>query len=60
MSDRLNGSWQPNKDDEDLQRKFREIFPADAKDKNGRPLHGELLARYGSNFLRSNPKLIET
>ncbi|MFH1634425.1 MAG: TIGR04372 family glycosyltransferase, partial [Chloroflexota bacterium] len=55
MAERLNGSWQPNEDDEALQRRFWEIFPTDAVDAyRGRPLHGEIRARFGAHFLRNN------
>ncbi|MBF0558799.1 MAG: TIGR04372 family glycosyltransferase [Nitrospirae bacterium] len=55
MVERLNGAWQPHDDDEDLQRLFWEIFPADAINvQNGRPLHGEVRARFGAAFLRNN------
>jgi putative glycosyltransferase (TIGR04372 family) len=55
MAERLNGTWQPHKDDEALQRFFWEIFPADALGaSNKRPLHGEIRARFGASFLRNN------
>ena len=54
MAERLNGTWQPHEDDEDLQRRFWEIFPSDAVGKNGRPLHGEIRSRFGAQFLRNN------
>ena len=55
MAERLNGTWQPNEDDEALQRRFWEIFPTDLVDATqGRPLHGEIRARFGANFLRNN------
>jgi putative glycosyltransferase (TIGR04372 family) len=55
MAERLNGTWQPHEDDEALQRRFWEIFPMDAVDiTQGRPLHGEIRARYGASFLRNN------
>ena len=55
MAERLNGTWQPHKDDEALQRRFWEIFPTDAVDAyQGRPLHGEIRARFGADFLRNN------
>ena len=55
MAKRLNGTWQPHEDDEVLQRSFWEIFPTDAVDASqGRPLHGEIRARFGAEFLRKN------
>lgn len=55
MEARLNGSWQPHEDDEDLQRKFWEIFPTGAVDaRRGQPLHGEIRSRIGAEFLRKN------
>ena len=54
MADRLNGTWQSNEDDEVLQRRFWEIFPADVMDAYGRPLHGEIRACFGAHFLRNN------
>lgn len=55
MAERLNGTWQPNDDDEGLQRRFWNIFPANALEVNNkRPLHGEIRARFGAAFLRNN------
>ena len=54
MTDRLNGTWQLHEDDEALQRRFWEIFPIDAVGAKGRPLHGEIRARFGAHFLRNN------
>jgi putative glycosyltransferase (TIGR04372 family) len=54
MAERLNGTWQPHEDDEALQRRFWEIFPVDTVDASGRPMHGEIRARYGAHFLRNN------
>ena len=54
MAERLDGTWQPHEDDEDLQRRFWEIFPCDAVDANGVPIHGEIRSRYGAQFLRKN------
>jgi putative glycosyltransferase (TIGR04372 family) len=55
MAERLNGTWQPHEDDEVLQRRFWKIFPTDAVDAyQGRPLHGEIRARFGAHFLRNN------
>jgi putative glycosyltransferase (TIGR04372 family) len=55
MAERLKGIWKPHEEDEDLQRRFWEIFPSDAVDAyQGRPLHGEIRARFGAHILRSN------
>lgn len=55
MADRLNGSWQFHEEDDALQHRFREIFPQNAVDAyQGKPLHGEIRALYGTHFLRKN------
>jgi len=55
MTERLNGTWQSIEDDESLQKRFWEVFPTNAVDAyHGRPLHGEIRARFGAAFLRSN------
>lgn len=55
MAERVNGTWQPHEDDDDLQHRFWEIFPADAVDAFvGRPLHGRIRSRVGAIFLRDN------
>lgn len=54
MAERLEGVWSPREDDDVLQRKFWEIFPADAVGDNGAPLHGEIRACYGADFLQNN------
>ena len=54
MAERLNGTWQLQEDDEALQRRFWEIFPIDSVGGNGRPMHGEIRARFGAHFLRNN------
>lgn len=55
MDERLNGTWQTTGEDEELQRRFWEIFPTDAVDAyQGHPLHGEIRARFGAHFLRNN------
>ena len=47
MIDNSKGACQPHPDDEALQRRFWEIFPTDAVDAyQGRPIHGEIRARY--------------
>ena len=54
MVERLNGTWQPQEDDEALQRRYWEIFPTDAKTADGKPLHGEIRSRFGAAYLRNN------
>ena len=55
MADRLEGCLQPHEDDDTLQHRFWEIFPTNAVSvTNGRPLHGEIRARFGAHFLRNN------
>ena len=55
MVERLNGTWQPHDDDDELQRRFWELFPKEALDVfRGHPLHGEIRARFGAWFLRNN------
>ena len=54
IAERLNGTWQPYIDDEMLQQSFWEIFPTDAVDSEGKPLHSEVRARFGALFLRNN------
>jgi len=55
MAERLNGTWQPHKDDEALQEQFWKIFPTDAVDSyQGQPLHGMIRARFGARYLRNN------
>jgi len=60
MADRLRGTWQPGPDDDALQRRFWEIYPADAHDAyQDRPLHGEIRCRFGSQFLRANGEFLK-
>ena len=54
MAERLEGNWQAYPDDEALQQLFWEIFPTDAVNTNGVPLHGEIRSRFGADFLRNN------
>ncbi len=55
MAERLDGTWQAREDEEELQRRFWDIFRADAKDAYlGGPLHGEIRSRFGAAFLRNN------
>ena len=57
MLDRLEGTWKSNENDENLQKKFWEIYNTSSLTKlsdNGKPLHGKIKARYGTKFLREN------
>ena len=60
MADRLEGKWKSDEGDEKLQNKFWEIFRSSEyiKSSNGKPLHGELKARFGTQFLKENPEWI--
>lgn len=55
MLDRLNGVKSYDEVDEELQKNFWNIFPVDALDINGIPLHGKISGRIGSGYLRNNP-----
>ena len=61
MAERLAGIWQSHPDDNALQKRFWEIFPTDAvkDDSEGKPLHGEIRARFGAHFLRNNRDWLE-
>ena len=52
MDDRLNGTWQGEDEDEELQRRFWSVFPASEED---RPY----LPRIGAEFLRRNRGLLD-
>ena len=54
MDERLNGTWQTHEEDETLQTRFWKIFPTNAVDSEGKPLHGEIRAHFGASFLRNN------
>ena len=59
MAERLNGAWQAEPDDDALQRRFWKIYPVHALDasQNAR-IHGQIRARFGSQFLRSNGEFL--
>ncbi|MBX9839664.1 MAG: hypothetical protein K2X69_15270, partial [Silvanigrellaceae bacterium] len=59
MHERLNGTWVEQSNDEMLQKKFWEIYPVDATDENGIRLHGNILSRYSTLFLRNNQDWLE-
>ncbi len=54
MVERLDGTWQEHKDDKTFQHKFWDIFLDGAKAMDGKPLHGEIRALFGADFLRNN------
>ena len=52
MEARLQGTWQQNDEDDELQKRFWRLF------KNSK-LNGVLQARIGAQFLRQNRNLLE-
>ena len=58
MVERLNGTWQPEPEDEFFQRRFWDIFPKDATRGDKLRLHGEIRSRIGASFLRKHRDLI--
>ena len=54
MVESLESNWKAYPDDEALQQRFWEIFPTDAVNNNGVPMHGEIRSRFGADFLRNN------
>lgn len=60
MEGRLKGTWQTTEEDEELQRRFWEIYPVNARDADrNRPLHGKIRARFGCQFLRDYRECLE-
>lgn len=53
MEARLKSTWQTTEEDEELQRRFWEIFPRSE-------LHGEIRSRIGADFLRKNKVWLES
>jgi len=51
MDERLQGRWETTEEDEDLQRHFWRLFPKSE-------LHGEIVSRIGTEFLRQNRELL--
>jgi putative glycosyltransferase (TIGR04372 family) len=51
MDERLNGTWQSRDEDDELQRRFREILQQSDR-------YGEIYARIGAKFLRENRDLL--
>lgn len=50
--ERLRGTWRTTKEDEELQRRFLELFPSKSQ------LHGKYRSRIGAEFLRQNQELL--
>ena len=59
MLDRLNGIWEPVDDDQNLQKRFWELFPINVVDKKGVKLHGNIKMHFGAQFLRNNRNWLE-
>ncbi len=51
INQRLDGTWQPGKEDEELQKKFKSLFPADSP-------CAKIPSRIGAQFLRDNQELL--
>jgi len=58
MDERLKGTWQTTEQDEELQRRFWEIFRRSLISIS-QSLHGEIRSRIGTLFLRRNSALLE-
>ena len=54
MVERLEGVWQAEDNDAELQKKFWEIFPVKSLNASGIPYHGAIRSRYGAAFLRNH------
>ena len=59
MVSRLDGSWNPEPDDDYLQNKFWKIFPVDALNHTGIRIHGDIKAHFGADYLRNNPEWLQ-
>jgi len=59
MVERLSGKWKSQKDDEELQKKFWNIFPVNSKNEAGIPFHGEIRSKFGADFLRNNREWLQ-
>jgi putative glycosyltransferase (TIGR04372 family) len=59
MLDRLNGIWEPVDDDQNLQKRFWELFPINVVDEKGVKLHGSIKMHFGAQFLRNNRNWLE-
>jgi len=52
MNSRIEGTWEKNQDDDELQKRFWSTFPFD------KAFHGEIKTRIGAEFLRQNNNLL--
>jgi putative glycosyltransferase (TIGR04372 family) len=59
MAQRLEGLWMTDEIDVGLQEKFWKIFPKNSIDIRKQMQHSEINARYGANFLRTNPSWLQ-
>lgn len=56
MISRLNATWQLQPQDEEMQKKFWETYPVNARGAfMDLPLHGKIRTRYSAKFLQANP-----
>lgn len=57
FEERLAGTWITEEQDENLQKRFWEVFPMNVvNSQNHKPLHGQIHLRYSTHFLRKNPQ----
>jgi hypothetical protein len=54
MESRQSGRWQSSEEDEELQRRFWQLFPRRSTAPPHQRLHGEIRGRIGANFLRQH------
>ncbi len=54
LLERIKKEWVKMTVDDDLQKKFWEIFPLDIKNSLGRNVHGKVLTHFSAKFLREN------
>lgn len=59
MLDLLDGTRNLSLEDEEIQDSFWKLFPINATDIGGNPLHGEIRSRIGRSFLLNNPEWIK-
>ena len=59
MDERLSETWQEHPEDKQLQMSFWEIFPTNSICLAGKPLHGDIRARFGAAFLRNNQEWLQ-
>jgi hypothetical protein len=52
MDERIDGKWKPKKDDEPLQKRFKDLLKDD-------PVCSKAKTRIGAEFLRKNRKLFD-